>query len=143
APGSSCELAASEQPSRNVESIVPPLKKSSSTQSSRMYLKCALRMVNPVSRPGSSKLTPLPYAKTVRFSIRTPTALLWLPGIIPYLSCIVVHDVAGGNWPRISPPDQQRPDPPPTRTTTFTDVSSRNCAVVASIFDEEARLVVS
>src|SRR2546425_5299999 len=62
---------------------------------------------------------------------------------MPYLSCLVLHDVVGANWPRMSPPTQQIPFPPPTRVTTGLDGSTRNCAVVASILVEAARLPVS
>ncbi len=55
----------------------------------------------------------------VTFWIWIPFALLPLPGIMPYLSCIVLQSVEGVYWPRISPPDQQMPLPPPTRTGTL------------------------
>src|SRR6266705_1538002 len=79
----------------------------------------------------------------VTFWIWIPFALLPLPGILPYLACIVLHDVEGGNWPRTSPPDQQMPLPPPTRTGTLVPWSTRNCAVVASTLALPARLPVS
>src|SRR5207249_8275553 len=118
-------------------SIVPLYKKSSSTQSSRMYLAYTPLMLQ-FGSPTEAMLRLLPLSKTRVFST---CKRLESVTYMPLTSCIVLHTVEGGSCPRTSPPEKQMLEPPPRRTGAQAEV--KNWAVDASIPVLSARLVFS